>query len=111
MRSLVQRRAGVGNFSDTYVQIFDAIGNAAQSGESSTGQIASFLINAGIAVQGVQSLLNNVANDAHATPEQVAFAQAEAAWLSNYQTRSSNGAFWLIGGLLVVGLLVATRND
>lgn len=61
--------------------VFNAVSQNASSGAQATGQIANWLIAAGLSVSAISQLLNGVATSAAATPAEVAYVQNEMAYL------------------------------
>lgn len=90
-------------------QVFGAVRDASASSADTSGQVADWLINAGLSIAAISQILNGVATSAAASPSQVAYVQNEMRYLQNYQEARTN---WLpLLGIGAVLLYFATRRN
>ncbi len=93
---------------DFFAQVFGAVADNAGRGAQATGQVADWLIGAGVSVASATAILNGVATSAAATPDQIAYVQNELRYLQQpaqgviVQQGSGGGLF----GLLLIGGLI-----
>jgi len=96
---------------DIFAQAFAYVSQYADEGSQGTGEVADWLIHAGLSAAAIAQILNGVATSAAATPAHVAYVQNELAYLnqSGYVQPTNNAGLWIALGL--AGLVfVATRD-
>lgn len=95
---------------DIFTQVFGVIRDQANSGAQATGDVADWLIRAGLSVAAIRQILNGVATSAAATPGQVDYVQSEMRYLQDsYASQQSQSSFVFL--LVAAGLLYAATRD
>lgn len=95
--------------TDVFNQVFGMISQQTASGAQSTGQIADFLIRAGLSAAAITQILNGVANSAAASPAQIDYVQNEMRYLNDYYAQQQQNS-WVVPALLLGGLFLLTRD-
>lgn len=75
---------------DFFTRVFGVISENAGRGAQGTGQVADWLITAGLSAAEIAQILNGVATSAESSPAHVAYVQNELRYLNSaYETKPS----------------------
>lgn len=87
-------------------QVFGVIRDTSGTAADQTGDVADWLITAGLSVAAIRQILNGVATSAEASPGIIQSVQLQNRYLDAYEAQMNPGSRWLVPALLVGGVLL-----
>jgi hypothetical protein len=96
--------------NDILNQVFGTISDATSTGAAQTGNVANWLIGAGLTMAQITQILNGVSQQSAASPAMIAYAQQELAYAQQQYYADQQKRTWMLVGGAALLLWVISRD-